>query len=160
MRLPNPFEDEAARTADAHKYDVRRERVVEQLAHIAFSDIRKLFQPNGTVKAISELDAGTAAGVVRYEVRETHFVYQTNGSLREIEPVDVELSQATLVRRTIKLRMADKRPALDLLSRVMGYDKQDEEAAERDTLRAFLEEIASSRSTVQPALHPDDDDDE
>jgi phage terminase small subunit len=81
---------EAARDADAGNYEVQRERVVEQLARIAFSDVRELFHADGTLKEISELDAGTAAALAHYEVHETYLACQS-GSIRETESgTDIE----------------------------------------------------------------------
>lgn len=51
--------------------EVTADRVIQELAKIAFLDARKLFSPEGSLKAVHELDDDTAAAVVSLDVRLT-----------------------------------------------------------------------------------------
>jgi phage terminase small subunit len=50
------------------KADVTAQMVKDRLAALAFVDPRKFFNADGTIKAITELDADTAACVAQFEV--------------------------------------------------------------------------------------------
>lgn len=50
------------------KLEITRERVIEEMARIAFADSRKLFDENGDLKPIHELDDNTAAAIAGVEV--------------------------------------------------------------------------------------------
>lgn len=51
------------------KLEVKKERVLSELAAIAFSDIRNLFSPDGSLKNPHELDRHTASSISVFEVR-------------------------------------------------------------------------------------------
>lgn len=52
----------------ARKLDITAERVLQEVARIGFSDVRKLFSESGQLKPIHELDDDTAAVVASIEV--------------------------------------------------------------------------------------------
>ena len=43
--------------------DLSAERVLRQLCGIAFMGVRKLFNPDGSLKSVAELDDDTVAGI-------------------------------------------------------------------------------------------------
>lgn len=74
---------------------ITADRVLEEYAKIAFSDIRRLYDGDGTLKKVTELDDDTAACVIGLDVQE--------GAL------DVK-----------KYKLADKKGALDSLGKHLG----------------------------------------
>lgn len=52
----------------ANKLEITAERVLRETARLAFSDPRKFFKEDGTLKAITELDDDTAASLSSFEV--------------------------------------------------------------------------------------------
>lgn len=54
--------------APIKKLEITRERVIEEMARIAFADPRKMFNANGDLKPIHDLDDDTAASVAGVEV--------------------------------------------------------------------------------------------
>ncbi len=52
----------------AARTGVTQDRVLKELARLAFSDTRKFYRPDGTLKPISELDDDTAAALAGVEV--------------------------------------------------------------------------------------------
>lgn len=81
-----------------NKLEITRERVLAEYSKIGFSDIRKIFNKNGTLKAIHELDADTAAAIASIEV------YHIKGI------------------KTTSIKLLDKTKALDSLCKVLGYN--------------------------------------
>lgn len=57
-----------AQVKRAKKLDITAERVLQEVARIGFSDVRKMFNEAGQLKAIHELDDDTAAVVASIEV--------------------------------------------------------------------------------------------
>lgn len=87
------------------KINVTQEQVINQLARIAFGDIRKLYNDAGSLKNIQDLDDDTAAILTGIETTEEFDGY---GDDREI------------IGYTKKVKMADKTKALDLLGKYFG----------------------------------------
>jgi phage terminase small subunit len=94
----------------AARLEVTVERVLKEQAAIAFSDPRKLFHEDGSLKAVHELDDATAASLSAIEV-ETQFETGPDGK----KPVG-ELH---------KIKRWDKGKALEHLSRFLGILKDD-----------------------------------
>lgn len=82
------------------------ERVDQEIARIAFCDLRRLFRANGTVKPPAEWDAGLAAAVASFEVHERR-VAGGNGKRRGVV-------------RVTRIRFAEKIGALMLGARRLG----------------------------------------
>lgn len=87
------------------RHDVTIERVVREFARLAFLDIRKAFDDEGRLKDIHELDEDTAAAIAGVEVES---LFEGKGKDREI------------IGRLHKLKLSDKRAALDSLARYLG----------------------------------------
>ena len=68
----------AVRERDAKKYDVSRERVLAELAKIAFPDPRRFYRDAGSLKLSIEMDEDSAAALQGFEQAE------------ESDPVPVE----------------------------------------------------------------------
>lgn len=95
----------ARKKADAQKNEVTRERVLVELGRIAFADPRKMYNADGSIKNVTELDDETAAAVASVESIE---VFEGTGDDR------------THVGNTKKLKLADKVRALKLLGQHFG----------------------------------------
>lgn len=88
-------------------------RVLEEYAKIAFSDIRKFYTVDGSLKSIHELDddaAGALAGVEVYE-----------------EKISDDDSEDVIAGTTKKIKTYDKVKALDSLGRHLGLFGKDNE---------------------------------
>lgn len=80
------------------KLDITKERVMTELARVAFSDIRKYYTQDGVFKKLAELDEDTAA------------------ALSTIEADEIKLGEATIgTKRKVKLH--DKMKALEMLAK-------------------------------------------
>lgn len=88
-----------------NKLEVTAERVVAELASLAFSDIREIFSPDGALKPMMEWSAGAAAAVSSLEVDE---IFAGSGENR------VSIGQLK------KLKLWSKVDALQLLARHLG----------------------------------------
>ena len=58
------------RSSAADANEVTTERLVRSMACIAFSDIRKLFDADGKLKSLADLDDDTAAAIASYKVKD------------------------------------------------------------------------------------------
>lgn len=99
--LRHPFvqgylEQSAKRIAD--KADITEERILQELARMAFFDARNLYHEDGRPKSIQELDEDTARAIVGLDA-----VHIGNS--------DVGIGQV------LKYKLSDKRGALELLGK-------------------------------------------
>lgn len=131
----------ALRAPAVEKAKLTVERVLIEMCRIAFFDIRKIFNEDGTLKRVVDLDDDTAAAVSGIEAIEIG----TDGQL--------VLSK--------KIKAADKRGALEMLGRhlAMFNDKlKIEDERERmtdDDLRRRLTDRFSeiSSGSIKPVTH-------
>lgn len=84
--------------ARAARTEISQDRVLKELARLAFLDIRKAFNANGELKPIHELDDETAAAISGIEVSELTSGENVIGSLK-------------------KIKLSDKKGSLELLGR-------------------------------------------
>lgn len=87
------------------RHEVTVDRVIQEFARLAFLDIRKAFDDEGRLKPIHELDDETAAAISGLEVES---LFEGKGSEREN------------VGRLHKVKLADKKGALDSIARHLG----------------------------------------
>lgn len=92
-----------------NKLEVTAERVVAELASLAFSDIREIFTPEGALKPMTEWSPGAAAAVSSLEIEE---LFEGRGDAR------VPIGQSK------KLKLWSKVDALQLLARHLGIVKE------------------------------------
>ena len=97
---------QAARAAQQKRTQITADRVLQEIAKIAFFDPRKLFDQYGNPKNINEIDDDTAAAIAGLDVDT-----KTDG-------------ESDLLTITKKLRLADKQKALDMLGRHFGLFDQ------------------------------------
>jgi phage terminase small subunit len=117
----------AARVAElmrefAAKSEIKAERVLREVARIAFADIRLLYDEHGNLKPLNEMDADTAAALASIEIEERG----EGGRIR-------------------KVRLADKIKALDMLMRHLGLYETDN-TQKANPLQALLD-LVQDRTT-------------
>ena len=101
-----------ARAAAANQVTI--ERTLKEIARIAYSDVRRLFDSNGNFRPIHELDDDTAATIAGIEIEE----HREEGD----ENVDGERAPAELTV-TRKVKRFDKGKALDQCMAYLGMHK-------------------------------------
>lgn len=93
---------EKAMAERSARIELTQDRVLQELVRIAFFDIRKAFNADGSMKPLNELDDDTASAIAGIEVFEE----------RDKEGV--------VIGRLKKLKISDKLSALDKLARHLG----------------------------------------
>lgn len=88
--------------AQAARTEINGDRVIKEIAKLAFSNIRPLFNSDGVLKDISTLDDNVSASV---------------SSVESLEEYDGHGNQRVLVGNTKKVKMWDKPKALEMLGR-------------------------------------------
>jgi phage terminase small subunit len=99
---------QAAMEERGRRTEITADRVLLELARIAFFDPRKLFNPDGSPKALHELDDDTAAAIAGLEV------------LEEFDGHGEDRIQIGVVK---KYKVADKNTALTNAMRHLGLYK-------------------------------------
>lgn len=126
--LQKPRVQEAIRLRQrqmSHKSGITRQRVIEECAKLAFSDIREVFNEDGTLKRVHDFPDGIAGAVSSIEVEEL------------FEGVGKDRVWTGYVK---KLKLWDKNPALEKLLKHLGLDEADKDS----DLAALMKAIASS----------------
>ena len=88
--------------------EVTQDRIIKELAKIGFADIRNLYNDNGGIKNIVDIDDDTAGAISSVESFEE---YEGRGDDREY------------IGDTKKVKMLDKTKALELLGKHLGMFK-------------------------------------
>ena len=88
---------------------VTTERVLCELAKVAFLDIGNLFDEHGNLKSIAELDDDTAAAVARFECED---IYTGRGEARR------------KIGRVTRLSLYDKLTALTKIAKLLGMFRE------------------------------------
>ena len=119
------------------RHAVTADRAIVEMAKIAFSDIRKAFDEKGNFKPIHELDDDTAAALAGIEIDE---LFEGFGRDRE------------QVGNTRKIRIADKKAALDSLFKHLGLFTDKLELTGKDGKPI---EISDAKAALLRGLVPD-----
>lgn len=117
---------ETAKVMD--KLGISKERVIEGLGKLAFFDVRKFWNEDGSLKKVTELDEETAFALQGYDVEK---LYEHFGSGKAAEKGTVT-----------KMKMADRGLNLERLGR---YFKLFTDKVEHAGLEAFAEELQKAR---------------
>jgi phage terminase small subunit len=88
------------------KADITREQVLAEYAKLAFFDIRKIFTVDGGLMPIRDIDDDSAAAIAG------------------IESQDIKVEDM-VIGKLNKVKVADKRAALDSICRVLGFNAPD-----------------------------------
>ena len=115
--------------------EVTQDMVIQELAKIAFLDIRKLYTENGQLKNIADIDSDTAGAISSLEILEEYDGY---GDDRE------------KIGDTKKVKVLDKTKALELLGRHLGIfnDKLDVNIKEKEEKKNAISDILSQMRNV------------
>jgi phage terminase small subunit len=108
------------------KLDISGERILQELAYVAFLDPRKLFTPEGELRPITELDEDTARAIAGLD-HEKLFEHFGKG-------------QAKRVGNTVKVKLADKIRALQLLGQYHKLFTEKVEVTASEDLAALITE--------------------
>lgn len=105
--------------------DISIERTLKEIARIAYADVRKLYNRDGSLRPIHELDEDTAAQIAGVEVEEHKLNLpasrQKNLELEDDE--EGELERPAMLSITRKVRRFSKERALDMCMSVLGMHK-------------------------------------
>ena len=94
------------------QYSIEKEKVIREYLRLAFIDIRKLFDENGQLKEVHELDSDTAAAIASIEVTSS---------------LDGEIPTFTY-----KIKLLDKRQPLQDLAKMLGlFEKNNDQRSNR-----------------------------
>lgn len=121
----------------SNRTQITADEVVLQLARMGMSDVRKLFTPDGRLKAVHDLDDDTAAAVQSIEVI-TKMIPGHEGEEPEVEYLH-------------KIKMIDKIRPLELIGKHMGKqlgqwaEKHEHEHNAGKSLADLLNEVRSER---------------
>jgi len=124
----------ANRAERSIRTEITADRVLQGLAAIAFADPRKLFDANGGMRPMHELDDDTRAALV---------IETTQGTDADGNP--------TFTRKT---KFADKLFALDRLARHLGLfqDKLKISGDANDPILVMIQRINSQGSSIHPVI--------
>lgn len=132
---------EEGRRKLAERTQISAERVLQEVSRLAFLDIRRAFDADGNLKPMAELDDDTAAAIAGLEVFEE---WQGRGQDREY------------LGRTKKIKLSDKKGALELLMRHLGLlnDKLKLGGDPENPLTMLLQQVEGTalkpRTTTNP----------
>jgi len=107
----------------SQKVVVTNERIIEEYAKIAFLDPKKLFNSDGTLKNINEMDDDVAAVVAGLESEQ---LLEGRGEKKEA------------IGTLKKIKFVDKKGALDSLAKINSLFK--DEVTVRHTIEDYLED--------------------
>lgn len=115
--LTKPHVQEAVMTLRqemAEKFNITRERIAQEYARIGFLDSRKLYDEDGNPIPIHKLGDDEAAAIAGLEI-------EVHKELNEYGDIDTTVTK--------KIKISEKKAALDSLVKLMGYAAPDKIAA-------------------------------
>lgn len=115
--------------------EVTQDRVIQELARIAFLDISKLYNENGKLKNIQDIDKDTVRAI---------------SSLETLEEYDGYGDDREKIGDTQKVKLLDKTKALELLGRHLGIfnDKLDVNVKEKEEKKNAISDILNQMKSV------------
>lgn len=119
------------------RHQVTVDRVVAEFSKLAFLDIRKAFGEDGGLKPIHEIDADTAAAIAGIE---SEALYEGQGRDRE------------RIGTLRKIKLADKKGALDSLGRYLGMFVDKAEITGKD---GGPVELSNAKAALLRGIVPD-----
>ena len=127
-------EIEAEKAKIHGKLDLSAERVLQEIARLAFFDMGSLYNEDGSMKRFHELDRDTSAAIRQYQVKTVS---------RRVPGENTER-----ITESVKVRFADKGKSLAMLARHLKLFSQRRDVAGLDTL---AEDIRKARLRVHSA---------
>lgn len=139
---------EKAKAARSERLHITQDRVLQELARIAFFDLRKLYREDGSLKAMHELDDDAAAVLAGVDVVETKGNAQIGGEdgIRHI-PEFVK-----------KAKVFDKNTALTLAMKHLGMltEKVEHSGPEGGPIKASLDVSGMSTEALAEIMRAKD----
>lgn len=115
-----------AMNARSKRTEITADRVLIELGRLAFLDIRKAFNADGSLKPIHEFDDDTAAAIAGIEVSETSGGDGSAGTLKKIKLSDkrasLELCGRHLQMWTDKIKVDGEMAVTMITRRIIGGD--------------------------------------
>lgn len=102
---------------------VTKDRILQEYARLGFLDPRKMFNPDGSPKMVTEMDDDTAAALAGFELLE---IWSGKGDNR------------TFVGNMHKVKLADKKGALDSMARTLGMFKDNLDVTVKKKLEDYM----------------------
>lgn len=97
--------------------EVTQDRVVQELAKIAFFNIKDIYNDNGTLKQIKDIDENTSKAIASIKTLQKAKGMKINVNL---ERADEEIPIEHIEEQTIEFKINDKVKALELLGKHLG----------------------------------------
>ena len=119
------------------------ERTLREIGRLAFFDVRQLLNPDGSPKALTDLDDDTAAAVAGLDVQSME--------------LGGEEGKAAINAFIKKYKLSDKRAALDMLMRHLGGYKEDNNQA-AGGLGELFAQVKRSSLPIAANLPPEGED--
>lgn len=102
-----------------NKIQSRRERIIAEYEKLAFFDVRKLFDEDGNPKSLHELDDDTAAAVAGFDL-DVEVIKPEQAEIDAAAAKGDEPPTAELHKYVKKIKLSEKKAALDSLSKIEG----------------------------------------
>jgi phage terminase small subunit len=140
-----------ARTIVSEKAGITVERVLREMGRLAFVDVRKLYDADGRLLSIHDIDDETAAAISSIEVDQLFDDEEPDESL-EGQPHGGALKRSrsgNILGKTSKVKLLDKKGALESLMKHLGLYKDGATVINNIYLpeqdRALLDEYAKGK---------------
>ena len=115
--------DETANAASSRmlrNVKVQEDMVVNELARIAFFNIKEIYNPNGTLKSINNIEENTLRAISSVKTLQKAGAMKININM---EGKDDEVPIDHIAEQTIEFKTNDKVKALELLGKHLGMFK-------------------------------------
>ena len=146
----------AGRQRLADKAGISQERVLKEYARLAFLDIRKAFDEDGNLKPIHELDDDTAAAIAGLEVEVRRVAGDSTEELEDqAHGGSLKRQRGELTARLHKIKLSDKKGALDSIARHLGMFVDKTEITGKDGGPVVIQSKEQRDAAVAAALAAD-----
>lgn len=102
--------------AREQRTQITQDMVIEELAKIAFFNIKDIFNNDGTLKSIKEIDDKSAGAISSVKI------LQKAGSMKIEMGGDIPLQH--IAEQTVEIKLNDKKGALELIGKHLGMFKE------------------------------------
>ena len=119
------------------RLEITQDRVLQEMAHIGFHDIREAFDENGNLKRIQDFPDRLARSVAGIEFED---IYAGTGAER------------VKIGRTAKIKLIDKLGGLDKIARHLGMYANETQGATANIQLVVMPSGAAATAQLEPAL--------
>lgn len=121
-------------------------RIIHEYAKLAFFDIRNVFDQNGNLRPVHQMDDATAAGIAGLEISVDDVTRKQDIYNEDSDDIG-RVDETKTITRTAKLKLIDKTKALDSLAKIMGMhvDRVEHTGADGAPLIPDNSEIETAR---------------